>query len=165
MSLDRSYVEQNSRELERLRALVTRLGDDELRGAVNEHWTVAGVLGHIAFWDARALVLADKLERGVPFSPSDAEPEDVDWINDATRPLIHAIAPREAAQLALRLAEETDRRVASLAPDRMFPFDANSPLNPLRASHRAEHLDEIEAALGARGESPIHKNPKSSSEL
>ncbi len=42
-------------------------------------------------------MLADKLERGVPFSPSDAEPEDVDWINDATRPLIHAIAPREAA--------------------------------------------------------------------
>jgi hypothetical protein len=154
MSLDRSYVEQNSRERERLRALVARLGDDELRSPVNEHWTVAGVLGHIAFWDARALALADKLERGVPFSPSDAEPEDVDWINDAARPLIHAIAPREAAQLALRLAEETDRRVASLAPDRMFTNDPNSPLNPLRATHRAEHLDDIEAALGAKGESP-----------
>ena len=154
MSLDRSYVEQNTRERERLRALVARLSDDELRSPVNEQWTVAGVLGHIAFWDARALVLADKLERGVPFSPSDAEPDNVDWINDATRPLIHAIAPREAAQLALRLAEETDRRVASLAPDRMFPNDANSPLNPLRADHRAEHLDEVEAALGAKGESP-----------
>jgi hypothetical protein len=54
----------------------------------------------------------------------------------------------------LHLAEETDRRVASLAPDRMFPHDANSPLNPLRAAHRAEHLDEIEAALGAKGGSP-----------
>jgi hypothetical protein len=78
MSLDRSYVEQNTRERERLRALVARLGDDELRSHVNQHWTVAGVLGHIAFWDARALALADKLERGVPFSPSDAEPEDLD---------------------------------------------------------------------------------------
>jgi hypothetical protein len=149
MSRDRSYVDQNDGERERLRALVARLGEDELRRSVNEDWTVAGVLGHMAFWDARALVLADKLERGVPFSPSDAEPEDVSWINDATRPLIHAIAPREAAQLALRLAEETDRRVASLAPDRMYPNDANSPLNPLRADHRAEHLDQIEAALGA----------------
>jgi hypothetical protein len=147
MSLDRSYVEQNTRERERLRALIARLGDDELRSPVNEHWTVAGVLGHIAFWDARALVLADKLERGVPFSPSDDEPEDVDWINDAMRPLIHAIAPRDAAQLAFRLAEETDRRVASLAPDRMYPNEANSPLNAFRATHRAEHLDEIEAAL------------------
>jgi hypothetical protein len=154
MSRDRPYVEQNTRERERLRALVAGLSDQELRSPVNEHWTVAGVLGHIAFWDARVLALADKLERGVPFSPSDAEPEDVDWINDAARPLIHAIAPRESAQLALRLAEETDRRVASLAPDRMWPNDANSPLNPVRAGHRAEHLDEIEAALGAKGEFP-----------
>ncbi len=79
-----SYIEQNTRERERLRGLVERLSDDELSRPVNEHWTVAGVLGHIAFWDARALVLADKLERGVPFLPSDAEPEDVTWINDAT---------------------------------------------------------------------------------
>ncbi len=150
MSPDRSYVEKNADECERLRALVARLGEDELRGDANEHWTIAGVLGHIAFWDARVLALAEKLERGVPFSPSDAEPEDVDWINDATRPLIHAIAPREAAQLALRLAEETDRRVASLPPDQVWPNDANSPLNALRAAHRAEHIDEIEAALAAQ---------------
>ena len=149
MALDRSYEEENSRQRERLRALVASLGDDELRRSVNEHWTVAGVLGHIAFWDGRAVALADKLERGTPFSASDVEPEDVDWINDATRPLIHAIAPREAAQLALRVAEETDRRVASLPPDRMWPNDPNSPLNALRASHRGEHLDEIEAALGS----------------
>ncbi len=151
MSLDRSFVEQNARELERMRALVGRLRDDELRLAVNDHWTVAGVLGHIAFWDARVLALADKLERRVAFSPSDAEPEDVDWINDATRPLIHAIEPREVAQLALRLAEETDRRVASLPPDRMWPDDPDSPVNPLRANHRGKHLDDIEAALGTKG--------------
>src|SRR5215469_4448008 len=108
MSSDRFYVEPNAHEQERLRALVARLSDDELRRQVNKHWTVAGVLGHIAFWDARVLALADKLERGVPFSSSDDEPEDVGWINDATRPLIQAIEPHEAAQLALRLAEETD---------------------------------------------------------
>ena len=110
------YVLENARELERLRALVDRLGDEGLRTQVNEHWTVAGVLGHIAFWDARVLALADKIDRGVPFSPDDHDPEDVDWINDASRPLIHAIAPREVAALALRLAEETDARVVSLPP-------------------------------------------------
>jgi uncharacterized damage-inducible protein DinB len=150
MSLERSYVEQNTLERERMRALVARLSDDDLQSPVNPHWTVAGVLGHIAFWDARALALADKLERGAPFSSSDDEPEDVDWINDASRPLIHAIAPRDAAQLALRLAGETDERIASLPPDRMLPHDPDSPLNAFRATHRAEHLDEIEAALRAR---------------
>jgi len=117
---------------------------------VNDYWTVAGVFGHIAFWDARVLALADKLERGEPFSPSDAEPEDVDWINDASRPLIHAIPPREVAQLALRIAEETDARVATLPPERLWPRDPDSPLYALRASHRGEHLDDVEAALHAR---------------
>jgi hypothetical protein len=150
MAEDRSYVDQNTRERERLRALVERLGEDDLRAPVNEHWTVAAVLCHIAFWDARILALADKLERGEPFLASDTEPEDVDWINDATRPLIHAIPPREAARLALEIAEETDARVAVLPVDRFWPLDPDSPLYPLRAAHRGEHLDDVEAALQAR---------------
>lgn len=144
------YVEQNTRQRERLRSLVERLTDEELRAPVNESWTVAGVLGHIAFWDGRALFLANKLVRGEPFTPSDNEPEDVDWINDANRPLIHAIPPREAADLALRLADETDARVASLPPElvaKAWPEDSESPLNVIRAHHRGEHLDEVEAAL------------------
>jgi DinB family protein len=150
MSQDRSYVDENTRERERLRALVERLDEDELRIPVNPHWTVAGVFGHIAFWDARVLALADKLERGTPFSPSDTEPEDVDWINDASRALIHAIPPLEVARLALRTAEETDARVATLPVDRLWPADPESPLYAVRASHRGEHLDEVEEALRGR---------------
>jgi hypothetical protein len=148
MPEDRSYIDRNTLERDRLRGLVERLDDDELRTPVNEHWTVAAVFGHIAFWDARILALADKLERGVAFSPSDAEPEDVDWINDASRPLIHAIPPHEAARLALSVAEETDARVATLPVERLWPRDPHSPLYAVRASHRGEHLDEVEAALG-----------------
>jgi hypothetical protein len=150
MSDDRSYIDENTRERERLRALVERLNDDELRAPVNEHWTVAGVFGHIAFWDARMLALAQKLERGVPFSTSDAEPEDVDWINDASRPLIHAVPPPELARLSLQIAEDTDARMATLPLDRLWPRDPDSPLYAVRASHRGEHLDEVEAALRAR---------------
>ena len=151
MPVDRPYIGPNDRERDRMRAVIEGLSDDDLRRAVNPDWTVAAVLGHLAFWDGRALALTEKLERGVPFSESDVEPEDVTWINDATRPLLHAIPPREAATVALRIAEETDRRVASLSPAlaaRTWPDDQQSPLNPLRASHRSEHLDEIEAALG-----------------
>jgi hypothetical protein len=147
MSEDRSYIEENLRERERLRALVERLDEDELRIPVNEYWTVAAIFGHIAFWDARMLSLADKLERGEPFTSSDTEPEDVDWINDASRPLIHAIPPREAARLALSIAEETDARVATLPVDRLWPRDPDSPLYGLRASHRGEHLDDVDVAL------------------
>ena len=94
----------NARELERMRALVSRLSDRQLGEMVNEYWSVAGVLGHIAFWDGCALYLAAKLQRGEPFTASENEPGDVDWINDSSRPLIHAIAPRALAELAVSIA-------------------------------------------------------------
>jgi hypothetical protein len=142
------YVEENARALERLRALVGRLSDEDLRTPAGERWTVADVLGHMAFWDGRAFELGRKIQRGVPLSPSDDEPEDVDWINDAMHPLIKAIPPLEVAELALRRAEATDELMAALPPDRVYPNDSSSPVNALRASHRGEHLDQIEAALG-----------------
>ena len=147
MSEDRSYIEENDRERQRLRALVERLDENGLRAPVNEYWTVAGVLGHIAFWDSRVLALAGKLDRGESFSPDDNEPEDVDWINDASRDLIHAIPPLEVAKLALEIAERTDAKVATLPPEKLWPQDPDSPLYGLRASHRGEHLDEVEEAL------------------
>ena len=147
MATDRPYVERNARELERMRALIDRVSEEDLRLPVNEYWTVAGVLGHIAFWDARVLALAGKLERDVPFSESDSEPEDVDWINDSSRPFIHAVEPSALARLALEIAEGTDRKVATLPPERLYPTDPDSPLYAFRSSHRGEHLDDIEAAL------------------
>jgi sulfite reductase beta subunit-like hemoprotein len=150
MSSDRPYVERNTRERERMRALIARASDDDLRRKVNEHWTVAGVLLHIAFWDRRALWLADKIARGEPFTPSEVEPDDPSWINDTTRTFLHAIAPREAANLALGIAEETDARVAAIDPAKTWPSDETSLLNPVRAEHRQEHLEEIEAALAGR---------------
>jgi hypothetical protein len=145
--MDRPYIEENTRQLERMRALVRGLDGDQLTLPVNDYWTIAGVLGHIGFWDARVIALADKLERVGAFTPDDDEPEDVDWINDSTRPFIHAVEPRSAAELALRLAEDADRRVAVLPEDKMWPVDPASPINAFRSIHRGEHLDEIEAAL------------------
>jgi len=145
--VDRSFVAANARELARMRAVVSRLSDRQLGAMVNEYWSVAGVLGHIAFWDGRALFLAGKLRRGEPFMASENEPEDVDWINDSSRPLVHAIAPRALAELAVSIAEETDELVASLPDDLIGGLNETSPLNPVRANHRGEHLGEIEAAI------------------
>jgi hypothetical protein len=108
------------------------------------------VLGHLAYWDNRVLVLAEKIDRDEPWLPSDAEPEG-DWLTDSTRAIIQAIAPRAAAELALRIAEETDARVAELPVERMWPLDPESPISPARGEHRGEHLDELERALRDRG--------------
>ncbi len=150
MTDDRWYIQVNDPARERLRGFIDRLDDEALAAPANEYWTVAGVLGHLAYWDNRVLVMADKIDRGEPWAPSDAEPEG-DWLNDSTRPIIHAIAPRAAAELALRIAEETDARVAELSLDRMAPLDPESPIYPARGEHRGEHLDELEQTLRERG--------------
>ena len=142
------FVQDNARELQRLRDLAERLSDDDLRRSVNDDWTVAAVLGHVAFWDARAIYLAERFEPATGFPDDVGEPENVDWINDSTRALIHAIDPRAVADLAIRTAEDIDARVLALPADKLWPNDPDSPLNGLRASHRGEHLDEIEVALG-----------------
>lgn len=150
IGVDRSFVAANARELARMRVLISGLSDQQLGAKVNEYWSVAGVLGHIAFWDGRALFFAGKLQRGEPFTASENEPEDVDWINDSSRPLIHAIAPRALAELAVSIAVETDELVASLSDELLVGLDETSPLNPVRANHRGEHLDEIEAVIRTR---------------
>jgi hypothetical protein len=150
---DRSYIETNRQARERLRDLVEGLDEDSLTTQVNDYWSVAGVLAHMAWWDARVVIFAEKIDRGEPWVPSDEEPEE-DWLNDTTRFVIEGLAPhapRAAADLALGMAERADARVAELPLDRMAPRDPASPIHPVRAAHRNEHLDEIAAALERRG--------------
>ena len=143
------YDAENTTERELMRGLIERLDDAHLRSAANPDWTVAGVLAHLAFWDARVIYFVERWldGRSAP-SARDHEAEDVDWINDSSRPLAHALAPRAAADLALSLAEQADALVAKLAASIV---DANAaagdPVHLQRWEHRRVHLDEIERAL------------------
>jgi len=103
----------------------------------------------MAFWDARVLALLEKWEQsGSGPSPEEVEPEDIDWINDAAKPICLALPPRDAARLAVSIAETVDRRVEEL-PAEMIARNAaaENPANLSRADHRSEHLDQIEQAL------------------
>lgn len=145
--MDRGHVAENDAERERLRSLVTRRTDEELSRPMPGGWTVAAVLAHIAFWDARAIYWIDKW--GPEGEPSTYEPEDTDAINDSAKPLCLALRPRDAAELALRLAEEADAKVKGLSDPMLAKIQAkgNPPFNLSRAIHRMEHLDGMERAL------------------
>jgi hypothetical protein len=146
MSADRSYVGKNDAERARLKALVAGASDADLAKPMPAGWTVAGVLGHLAFWDQRILTLLEAWERGV--TPPLENAADVDWINDAGKPLLLALPPRKAAELAVAIAEAVDRKVAALSDDLITRnVAAGSPLNLVRAGHRKEHVDEIERYL------------------
>jgi hypothetical protein len=146
---NRSYIAENDRERRRLDALVDKLDDAALIRAMPAGWTVAAVLAHLAFWDQRIIVFIEMLKRGAAV-PVEKQ-EDVDWINDAAKPMQLALPPRRAATLTVETARATDQAVATLSEELLAKnASAGSPINLLRATHRREHLDEIEKVL-ARG--------------
>ena len=151
MSVDRTFIAENDTECVRLRALVTRLNDADLARPMPAGWTIAAILAHLAFWDQRALLLLEQWERsGLLAAPRGLNDTDVPWINDAAKPMFLALAPRVAADLAVAIAEAVDRKAAALADDFVAKNTAaGTPVSLLRAEHRREHLDEIEAALKA----------------
>jgi hypothetical protein len=152
MATDRSYVTENQTQLARLEALVGKLSDRELSRPLEAGWTVAGVLAHLAFWDYRIVTLLDAWGADGRGTPPPANHEaDVDWINDAGKPLCLGLAPRVAARIAVEAALAADQRVATLSDAALAAnAAAGSPINVRRAEHRREHLDEIERALAAR---------------
>jgi len=151
MAADRSYVAENRAQLERLRALVDKLSDRELAGPMDAGWTVAGVLAHLAFWDQRIVVLVDRWADGRGTPPPAYDQAAVDWINDAGKPLCLALPPRVAARMAVDAAIAADERVVGLSEAQLAAIaPGGHPINPLRAEHRREHLDEIERTLARR---------------
>jgi hypothetical protein len=147
MPVDRSHVPENSNERQRLRALVDRLSEEQLRRSLPDGWTVAGVLAHLAFWDQRALVALEQWDKGA--APRRLDAADTDWINDAAKVICLALPPRTAAHLAVATAEAVDKKVEALRDERVIAnAAADNLVNLHRSEHRREHLDQIEHALG-----------------
>ncbi len=135
-------------ELERLKALVARLSDDELARPLTDGWTVAATLAHVAFWDRRAAYLVARWQRE-NLEPSESDAVlDVDSINDAAKPQWLALAPRAAANEAIAAGEAANRALDEASPRLIEQIARAHPINLARAEHRREHLDEIEGALG-----------------
>jgi len=106
------------------------------------------VLAHVAFWDYRIVTLLDQWgPQGDGPEPTYAEAA-VDWINDANKPIFLAIPPRVAVGIALDAAEAADRAVAGMSDDLLARTEqAGLIINPFRAEHRREHVDELERVL------------------
>ena len=143
MTLDQSFIERNRASTNRIRALVARLTDEEMRQPVGEHWTVAIALAHLAFWDRRVMYVLDMTERdGKLFIP------EIDvFVNDLSLPLWAAIPPREAARIAIETAEALDRRLEGFPSALLEEIHAYNERWVVRALHRDDHLDDVDRAL------------------
>ena len=143
MSLDLTFVEQNRLSRERIKSLAARLTDEELLTPVGEHWTVAVALAHMVFWDRRVMYVLDMTKRNGDVFVPNLEIA----VNDLSLPLWKAIPPREAARLCIESAEESDRRLEEYDRDLLEKIYEYNKRWVVRALHRNEHLDEVDAAL------------------
>jgi hypothetical protein len=142
--MDRSYAVLNRDATERMRALAGRLSDAELQTRAGENWTVAIALAHLAFWDGRALLTLDWTEAAGKLSFPQVDVA----VNDILLPQWAALPPRAAAALAVETAEAVDARLAAFPQELLEQVHAYNPRWVVRALHRNDHLDEVDAALG-----------------
>jgi hypothetical protein len=143
MTMDRSFIERNRASTDRIRLMARRLSDEEMQHPVGEHWTVAIVFAHLAFWDRRVMYVLDMTERdGKLFIP------EIDiFVNDLSLPLWAAIPPRLAARIAIDTAMTLDKRLETFPPALLEEIYTYNKRWVERDLHRGEHLDEAEAAL------------------
>jgi len=143
MALDRSFVERNRASTNRIRALAARLTDEEMQHPVGEHWTAAIALAHLAFWDRRVMVVLDNTERDGKLFAAEIDV----FVNDLSLPLWAAIPPREAARIAIETADALDTRLEEFPAALLEEVYARSERWVVRALHRNDHLDDVDAAL------------------
>ena len=141
--MDQSFIELNRASRERMRMLAERLTDEEMQTKVGEHWTVAIVYAHIAWWDRRVIYVLDMTEKnGKLFVP------EIDiFVNDLSLPLWAAIPAQEAVRIAMENAEALDKRLEEYSPALLEEIYNYTHRWVIRALHRGEHLAEAEAAV------------------
>jgi hypothetical protein len=142
-----SFVGENAASQQELRAMVASLSDSDLAQDMGGGWTVAAMLAHMAFYDFRAAAAVDRWSHEDHIDPF---PIDAQMTNITTTPLLLAIPPRLAAQLALQAAEMADGRMAGLdgaLAERIAV--AKRSVSLFRSEHRREHIDQIKKALAS----------------
>lgn len=142
-----TFSQENTTSRRRLEDVVSRLTEKDLARSTPYGWTIAALLAHLAFWDQRILALLRRWkETGVDQSPVDSTA-----VNDALKPLCHALAPRKAVELCLSSAAAADAELETLSADLVAQIEASGThFRFNRALHRNDHLNDIEQLLGSR---------------
>ncbi len=125
-----------------------RLSDADLTRSLGGGWTVGTALGHLAFWDMRVAVMADRWRIASAVSGVDIEG---DVVNEAVEPLLLAAPGRALATLALAAASAANTAVNRLPPDLLsHALVEGAVFSAVRHEHRREHIEQIERSPAVR---------------
>jgi hypothetical protein len=142
------YSQQNAESRHRLEVLVRGLSETDLARSTDYGWTVAALLGHLAFWDHRMSVILQR------WQTEGLDPSEIDStaVNDALKVVCHALDPRTAAELAVSAAEKIDAELDMLTADVVMQLEEHAQATGTqfrmnRSLHRESHTKDIEALL------------------
>lgn len=142
------YSQQNTESRQRLNTLVNELSDADLACTTDYGWTVAALLGHLAFWDHRMSVVLKR------WQTDGLDPSEIDStaVNDALRVICHALEPRTAAALAVSAAEKIDAELDMLTAEFVKQLEEHAAATGTqfrmnRSLHRESHIKDIEALI------------------
>jgi uncharacterized damage-inducible protein DinB len=154
---DRSFAEKNAVSRRRLASVVERLRESDMTLPTEEGgWTIAQVLGHLAFWDrsmeTRWRLAREAAAEGAGLDPAVIPGELTDAINLPLAELLDAWAGRLGMDIgaqALAAAESLDALLIELAGRLPAAVAADRPNLLNRSTHRDAHVQQIERALAA----------------
>ena len=138
---------RNRSTLERLRAIGSRLTEDELTRIIDAPWTAAALFAHMGFWDRFTHV------RWVHTMEAGGQPVPVDdmameLVNGAALGQWGLIPPRAAVEETLAAAAAVNELIESLDPDAVAEVLRSGRERLVnRSIHRSEHLLTIEGAF------------------
>ncbi|MDR3724667.1 MAG: hypothetical protein P4K83_09305 [Terracidiphilus sp.] len=139
------YRSENAASKDRLFALLDSLAPLQLSLRLQNGWTVADALVHLAFWDSYCLDLLRSWKKG----STPGKSANIDAINAAIAALSSSIAPIAAIALTKQAAEAVDLEVESLSPTLAAAINASEHRYLLfRCWHRTAHLKTLESELG-----------------
>ena len=140
----------NDEQRERLAAIVQRLTAEDYAREMMPGWSIGALLAHLAFWDRLVIERwTSAIDEGVTVPVSLSEVL-TDLLNAASLAQWSAMPGPLAGREAIAAAAAVDAYVEGLEEARIAAAE-EAGLGRLidRSRHRAEHLDAIEAALGA----------------
>jgi hypothetical protein len=138
------FIQENTRERDRLFRLTAGLQDRDLARPVGSEWTVASKLLHLAFWDRYCLELLKRWKTSMPSGST----LDVDAVNESVKALSTAIPRSAICELVRVFAEAVDREAEGTTPElRSAIISAGRERVLKRFLHRRAHLDQIEQTL------------------
>lgn len=146
--MDRSYTAENDAERQRLKSFVARLSDADMAHPLGPHWTICVGLAHLAFWDRLWRAKFDEWERVGAVTMPAADLPLARAINDGMLTWWRTISPLQARHEVIAAAEAVDSKAERLPAPLVDAILSVRPRTLIRATHRREHLDEMERALG-----------------